>query len=95
MIDAQPLDLDDDKLFEVTKALFYGFTVVAAASILRLGNPEAFLGLAILSSVAMVSAGLANGLEEDWSSFLEVISVSSLLMVLLLSSFGIAIISFV
>ncbi len=81
------LDVSQEMLVEISRPLFYGFAFLTGASLLVSVNfAGTMMGLAVLSSIAFVSAGLAKELEDDWTRFLDVISVTSLLMVVLFAS---------
>lgn len=87
MID-DSLDIDQEILIKLSKPLFYGFTFLSGLSLLISVNfAGTMMGLAVLSSISLVSAGLADAVEEDWARFLDVISISSLMVIILFASF--------
>ncbi|MFB6190991.1 MAG: hypothetical protein ABEJ64_01035 [Candidatus Nanohaloarchaea archaeon] len=82
------LRLSQQRLMDVSKPLFYGLTFMAGIS---LAVSPAFsgtlLGQAVLASIAFVAAGLGEELDDDWARFLDLISVTSLLMVVLFAAY--------
>lgn len=87
---------DNDKLIEISKPLFYGFTFLAALTI-SYSPPYAgtLLGVAILSSICFVSVGLSSTVNKDWQRVLQIIAVVSLLGALLAGAYLSAMLSMV
>ncbi|MFT4892486.1 MAG: hypothetical protein ACI8Z7_000261 [Candidatus Nanohaloarchaea archaeon] len=87
---------DEDKLIEISKPLFYGFTFLAA---LTIGVSPAYagtlLGVAVMSSICFVSIGLSSTVNEDWQRVLQIIAVVSLLGSLLAGAYISAMLSMV
>jgi len=87
MID-ESLELDQEVLIKISKTLFYGFSFLAGVSLMvSINFAGTMFGLAVLSSITLISAGLADAVGEDWARFLDVVAVSSLMVVLLFASF--------
>jgi hypothetical protein len=96
MVDTN-IDLaEEDKLIEISKPLFYGFTFLAA---LTVSTSPAYagtlLGVAIMSSICFVSIGLSSTVNEDWQRVLQIIAVVSLLGSLLAGAYISAMLSMV
>lgn len=74
------IDLDNERLIEVSKPLFYGFVILAAFTIISApAYAGALLGVAVMAAITFVSAGLTDLLEEDYLKLAEIISVTTLL----------------
>ncbi len=87
--------LDNSRLIEVSKPLFYGLIFLAGLSFTTSSAVSGTLfGLAVLSAITFVSAALAESLEDDWKRFLDLIAVTSLLLVVLFSAYTSAMLSF-
>lgn len=82
------LDMDREQLMKVAIPLFYGYAAMAALSLVGMpryaGN---IMGLAMIPAITIVSAGFSKGVEGDWKSLLDLISVISLLAALLLGTY--------
>ena len=96
MIDTD-IDLaENDKLIEISKPLFYGFTFLAALTVnISPAYAGTLLGVAIMSSICFVSVGLSNTVNEDWQRVLQIIAVVSLLGALLAGAYISAMLSMV
>jgi hypothetical protein len=96
MVDTN-IDLaEDDKLIEISKPLFYGFTFLAALTVnVSPAYAGTLLGVAIMSSICFVSIGLSSTVNEDWQRVLQIISVVSLLGALLAGAYISAMLSMV
>jgi hypothetical protein len=82
------VELDQDKLMEIAKPLFYGMTFLSGVSLAVSPNfSGTLLGQAVLAAIAFVAAGLGKELDDDWTRFLDVIAVTSILMVVLFASY--------
>ncbi len=88
IIDGNVVDLEREALIDISKPLFYGFTFIAGVA-LTINPPYAgtLLGLAVLASLTFVSAALAEGMEDDWKAFLDLIAITALLMAVLFASY--------
>ncbi|PSG99210.1 MAG: hypothetical protein BRC29_03735 [Nanohaloarchaea archaeon SW_7_43_1] len=88
MIDTN-IDLaENDKLIEISKPLFYGFTVLAAFTLsISPAYAGTLLGVAVMASICFVSVGLSNTVDEDWQRVLRIIAVVSLLGALLAGAY--------
>ncbi|MFB6144183.1 MAG: hypothetical protein ABEJ98_02625 [Candidatus Nanohaloarchaea archaeon] len=88
MIDETEFSVDPELLQESAKPLFYGFTFLAG---LTLTTAPAYagtlLGTGLLAAVSFVSAGLTDGLEEDWGRLMEIVAVVSLLGAVMAASY--------
>lgn len=81
-------ELDHDKLMEISKPLFYGLTFLSGISLtVSPSFSGTLLGQAVLAAIAFVASGLGKELEDDWTRFLDLISVTSILMVVLFASY--------
>lgn len=89
IIDGDVVKLDRDELVNISKPLFYGYVFIAGISMLSVSTSYAgtLLGISGLAAITFVSAALAQGMEEDWSSFLDLIAITSLLMTVLFGSY--------
>lgn len=90
------LGLEQDKLIRISQPLFYGLTFLTGATMVV--SPRfagTMLGQAVLAAIALVAAGLAEDLEDDWTRVLDVISVTSILLVVLFMSYTAARLSMV
>jgi hypothetical protein len=89
IVDGRVLDLDRSELIEISKPLFYGYVFLAGISMLLTTNQYAgaLLGVSGLASLAFVSAGLAEGVKDDWQALLDLVSVTSLLLTVFFSTY--------
>jgi hypothetical protein len=89
------LEIDREQFVKVARPLFYGYVAMAAFSLVAMpeyaGN---MFGLALIPAISMVSASLSKGVKGDWQSFLDVISLLSLLAALLLGTYVSSILAF-
>lgn len=87
--------LDREQLVEISKPLFYGYVFMAGVSLATYSKAYAgtLLGLSGLAALTFVSAGLAQGMKDGWRSFLDLISITSLLMAVLFGSYTAAALS--
>lgn len=82
------LKLNQEKLIEISRPLFYGLTFLAGISLAVSPNfSGTLLGQAVLAAIAFVAAGLGHELDDDWTRFLDLISVTSLLLVVLFAAY--------
>ncbi len=83
------LDAEPEEIRDIIRPVFYGFTVLAAATLLAsLGRSSGTLvTLSVLLAVSYVSAGFAELLEDKWSSLLKAVAVAGLLLAVLFSAF--------
>lgn len=86
MFNTGSVDLESGKLFETTRSLFYGYMILVGSSVIASYHVESFISLATLSAIAMVSAGISDGMEDDWSDFMRLVAVANLLLLILLTS---------
>ncbi|MFB6292468.1 MAG: hypothetical protein ABEI58_03675 [Candidatus Nanohaloarchaea archaeon] len=88
MIDESQVNVDHDDLMDIAKPLFYGFVFLTGISVnMASESASTFLGLSVLFSLTLISAGLAKSLEDDWEAFLEVIALLTLLVGIFFASF--------
>lgn len=93
IFDGKVLDFDRSELIEVAKPLFYGYVFLAGVEILSSTTSYVpvhvgtLLGMSGLASLAFVSAALAEGVEDDWKSLLDLISITSLLSAVLFGTY--------
>jgi len=82
------LNVDNNKLIEASKPLFYGFVVLAAFVFSKSpGFSGAVLGVSVMAALTFVSASLTDILDEEYRKFAEVIAVSTLLFAVLAASY--------
>lgn len=80
MIDETEFSVDPELLQESSKPIFYGFTFLAGLTLTQTpAYAGTLLGTGLLAAISFVSAGLKDGLEEDWERLMEIVSVVSLL----------------
>lgn len=88
-------EVDRDALISISKPLFYGFTFIAGVTItVSPAYAGTLLGIAMISAITFVSAGLSDMLEGDWQRFMEIISILVLLTGVLAGSYVAAMLSF-
>lgn len=90
------IKVDRESLIEVSKPLFYGFTLLAAVSLTV--SPQfsgTLLGVATLAAITFVSAGLADLMEDDWERFIDIIAVITLLGAVVTASYTAILLSFI
>lgn len=78
------VELDREKLVDVSKPLFYGYLFLAGITTEYTG---ALLGLASTASLCFVSATLASSVEDDWQSVLDIIALMTLLVAVASAAF--------
>lgn len=71
------VEVDREKLVDVSKPLFYGYLFLAAFTSQYTGT---LLGLASTASLCFVSATLASSVKDDWQSVLDMIALITLLV---------------
>lgn len=87
-MDEDWIEIDNEKLIEVSKPLFYGFVILSAFTIgAAPAYAGALLGVGVMAALSFVSAGLANLMDEDYMKLAEIISVTTLLMAVLSASY--------
>lgn len=94
MIDSDMKLADEDRLIRVSKPIFYGFVFMAAVA---LNSSTAFsgtlLGVAIMSSICFIAAGISDMVNDDWQRVLQILALVSLLGALLSGAYLSAILS--
>ena len=89
IIEGKVLDLDRSELIDISKPVFYGYIFLAGVNMMLSSTNYAgtLLGVSGLASLAFVSAGLAEGVKDDWKSVLDLISITSILLTVLFSTY--------
>lgn len=88
MFEDAEFEVDDDLLLEVSKPLFYGFSLITGASILvSTSLAGSMLGMTVLTAIAVVSSGIAESMNKKWSDLLETIAVASILFAVVFASY--------
>lgn len=96
MTDKQRFEVNKEELIGVAKPLFYGFAFIAGVTMtVSPAYAGTLLGIAMISAIAFVSAGLSETLDEDWQRFMEIIAVLILLTAVLAGSYAAAMLSFI
>ncbi len=96
IIERDVVSLDREALIRISKPLFYGYTFIAGVAMtMSTAYAGTLMGLAVLASLTFVSAALAEGMEEDWQSFLDLIAITALLLAVLFASYTSAALSMV
>lgn len=88
-------NIDRESLIEISKPLFYGFSFLAAISLMV--SPVfsgTLLGVAVMAAISFVAAGLADTMTEDWERFTEIISVVTLLGAVVTASYVATLLAF-
>lgn len=87
-IEEKIVDLDRNKIMEVAKALFYGYILLAAASMIS-GTMQTgtMFGLAVLASLTLTSIAISDGMQEDWQKFLDLVSIITLMLLVIMGSY--------
>lgn len=95
LLEDEVVSLDREELVRISKPLFYGYVFMAGVSLSSYSSTYAgtLLGLSGLASLTFVSAALSQSVKDGWRSFLDLISVVSLLMVVLFGSYTAAALS--
>lgn len=90
------IELDRELLVEVSKPLFYGYIFLAGIGLLGypMKHTGTLLGISGLAAITFVSAALARGVNGEWKSFIDLISITSLLMAILFGCYVATSISF-
>lgn len=87
--------LDRSALISSASTLFYGYVFLAGVSLLTQStHTGTFIGLSILCSISFVSSAIGKGVEDDWSAFLDLIALISLLTAVIFGSYMAAVFSF-
>lgn len=95
MSNSDKFTLDREQVFKAAKPLFYGFMILTAfAMIGDSGLAGTMLGIGVMALIAVVSSSLADSMNDDWSRFLDIISIVTLLSAVLASSYMAALLSF-
>lgn len=82
------IELDREKLMEVSKALFYGYVFLAGVSLtINHEQTGTLFGLAVLSSLSMAAMAISEGLKEDWQKFLDSIAIITLMLAIIFGSY--------
>lgn len=80
MIDETSFSVDPELIQESAKPIFYGFVFLAGVTITQIpAYAGTLLGTGLLAAISFVSAGLTEGLEDDWERLMEIVAVVSLL----------------
>lgn len=94
-MEKQNISVDRDKLIQIAKPLFYGFTFMAGITItVSPAYAGTLLGIGMVSAIGFVSAGLSKSLDDDWQKFMDMISVLVVLTAVLAGSYLAAMLSF-
>ena len=96
MEDDKSFSVDQEQLIDVAKPLFYGFTFMAGITMMiSPAYAGTLLGVAMISAITFVSAGLSETLESDWQRFMDIISILVLLIAVLAGAYVAAMLSFI
>lgn len=88
------LELDSSQLSKAAKPLFYGLIFMSGLSMLKSFRFSGiFFGLSVLAAITFVAAAIAEDLDDDWARFLDLIAVTSLMLVVLFSAYTSAMLS--
>jgi hypothetical protein len=92
LIEGDVVDLEREEIIRVAKPLFYGYIFMAGINMMvaSYSYSGVLLGISGLASLSFVSAAFAQGVKEDWQSFLDLISVTTLLLTVLFGTYAAA-----
>ncbi len=88
MVERINFEADKDILIRISKPLFYGYMFLAGVALMV--QPKiagTMIGVSVMAAIAFISAGISEAVSEDWSSFMEVISIMALMASLLAASY--------
>lgn len=89
------IEVDKDRMIEMSKPLFYGFVVLSAVSLLKFPSyAGTLLGVAMLAAITLIASGIGEMLEDDWSNFMEIIAMVTLMSAILAGSYLATVLSF-
>jgi len=94
MVDRINFDADKELLIKVSKPLFYGY--IFLTGIAMMVQPKiagTMMGVSVMAAIAFISAGISDSVSKDWSSFMEIVSIMTLMASLLAASYLAAAIS--
>ena len=95
MVDTKNFSVEREELVDVAKPLFYGFIFMAGISLtVSPAYAGTLLGIAMISAVGFVSAGLSESLDGDWQKFMDIVSVLIVLTAVLAGSYIATMLSF-
>ncbi len=82
MLETSGFESEPEKISQVIKTVFYGYTVLAAFSMIT--GPERFAGavltLPVLLSISYVSAEVADMMNDSWSGIMGSVALAGLLI---------------
>lgn len=94
MSNVDKFTLDREKVFKASKPIFYGFVALTAFTIqVSPAFSGTMLGIGVMALIAVVSSSLADSMNDDWSRFLDIISIVTLMSAVLASSYMAALLS--
>lgn len=89
MLNQDSVRIDPAKMREASKPLFYGFIFLTGAALtVSPAYAGTLMGMAVIAAISHVSAALAESLDDDWSRFLELVSLLALMTVIFFASYS-------